>query len=413
MNTPDNAIQLDVELIRKDFPLLSSFVHGKPLVYLDNAATTQKPQTVLDMLNVYYTQQNANIHRGVHHLSEVATFEYEKARGKVKNFINAGENKEIIFTKGTTDGINLVAHSFGRKYITSGDEVIISAMEHHSNIVPWQFVCQERGATLRIIPMNDAGELMIDEFERMLNDRTKIVSVVYVSNSLGTINPVKKIIDLAHKNGTPVLIDGAQAVAHGKVDVRELDCDFFAFSGHKLFAPTGIGILYGKKDLLEKMIPYQGGGDMIRSVTFEETTYNDLPYKFEAGTPHIAGGIGLGAAIDYVQKIGLDNIAQHENELLQYGNGLLSEIDGLTIIGTAAEKSGIFSFILEYAHPHDIGTILDREGIAIRTGHHCTQPVMKRFGIPATARASVSLYNTFEEIDALVRGIRKVKEIFG
>lgn len=412
MNTLEKEILFDATTIRKDFPILTSTVHGKPLVYLDNAATTQKPQIVLDTLTTYYAKQNANIHRGVHYLSEVATFEYEKARGKVKNLLNAADSKEIIFTKGTTDGINLAAHSYGRKYINAGDEVIISAMEHHSNIVPWQLLCEERGAKLRVIPMNDEGELRIDEFEKMLSPKTKIVSVVYVSNSLGTINPVKKIIELSHANGTPVLIDGAQSVAHMKVDVRELDCDFFVFSGHKIFGPTGIGALYGKSEWLETMIPYQGGGDMIRSVTFEKTTFNDLPFKFEAGTPNIAGGIGLGAAIDYVQRIGFDVISEYENDLLGYGTEELRSVHGLKIIGTAKEKAGVISFVLENAHPHDIGTILDREGIAIRTGHHCTQPVMQRFGIPATARASLSMYNTKEEIDVLVRGIAKVKEIF-
>jgi cysteine desulfurase/selenocysteine lyase len=413
MNIIDIDTAYHVDRIRKDFPILSTLAHGKPLVYLDNAATTQKPDSVLDIQNIYYRQQNANIHRGVHHLSEVATFEYEKARGKVKNFINAAESKEIIFTAGTTAGINLVAHSFGKTFLTAGDEVIISAMEHHSNIVPWQMICEEQGAVLRVIPMNDDGELLMDQYRAMLSPKTKIVSVVYISNSLGTINPVNEIIDLAHAAGAKVLIDGAQAVAHTAVDVRALDCDFFAFSGHKLFGPTGIGILYGKAELLDRMAPYQGGGDMIRSVTFEKTTFNDLPYKFEAGTPNIVGGIGLGAAIDYVHTIGIEAIARHEHDLLEYGTLVLCQVEGLRIIGTAQEKAGVISFVLENAHPHDIGTILDREGIAIRTGHHCTQPVMQRFGIPATARASVSLYNTRSEFDVLVRGLEKVKEIFG
>lgn len=413
MNTIEKEIVLDVDTIRKDFPILATQVHGKPLVYLDNAATTQKPQCVLDTLMKYYREQNANIHRGVHFLSEVATFEYEKARGKVKNFLNAADNKEIIFTKGTTDSINLVAHSYGKTFINAGDEVIISAMEHHSNIVPWQLLCKERGALLKVIPMNDEGELLLDEFEKMLSPKTKIVAVVYVSNSLGTINPIKKIIALSHANRTPVLIDGAQAVAHMKVDVRALDCDFFVFSGHKMFGPTGIGVLYGIQQWLEQMVPYQGGGDMIRSVTFENTTYNDLPFKFEAGTPNIAGGIGLGSAIDYIQKIGLEVITDYEQELLHYATEAIQSIPGLTMIGRAKEKASVISFILDTAHPHDIGTIIDREGIAIRTGHHCTQPVMQRFGIPATARASLSMYNTKEEIDTLVRGIYKVKEIFG
>ncbi len=388
-------------------------MHGKPLVYLDNAATTQKPEAVLKVQDVYYRQQNANIHRGVHQLSEIATFEYEKARGKVKNFINAADVKEVLFTSGTTAGINLVASSFGRTFLKAGDEVIISAMEHHSNIVPWQLICEERGALLRVIPMNDNGELLMDEFERMLSPRTKFVSIVYISNSLGTVNPVSRIIAAAHAVGAKVLVDGAQAVAHTKVDVRAMDCDFFAFSGHKLFGPTGIGILYGKQELLDAMRPYQGGGDMIRSVTFEKTTFNDLPYKFEAGTPNIVGGIGLGAAIDYVNTIGLGAVSAYEQELLAYGTAELSAVRGLRIIGTAANKAGVISFVLDHAHPHDIGTILDREGIAIRTGHHCTQPVMQRFGIPATARASISLYNRADEFDSLVRGLQKVQEIFG
>jgi len=413
MSELETQIAFDVTTLRKDFPILSTMAHGKPLVYLDNAATTHKPNAVLDIQNIYYREQNANIHRGVHHLSEVATFEYEKARGKVKNFINAADNKEIVFTKGTTDSINLVAQSFGKTFLNAGDEVIISAMEHHSNIVPWQMICEERNVKLRVIPMNDDGELILEEYAKLLSPKTKIVSIVYISNSLGTINPIKQIIELAHRNGSKVLIDGAQAIAHIPVDVAVLDCDFFAFSGHKIFGPTGIGILYGKASLLDQMKPYQGGGDMISSVTFEKTTYNDLPYKFEAGTPNIVGGIGLGAAIDYVNIIGLNAISQYEQELLDYGTDILSQVKGLKLIGTAKSKASILSFVLENAHPHDIGTILDREGIAIRTGHHCTQPVMQRFGIPATARASISFYNTKEELDALVRGIAKVSEIFG
>ncbi len=413
MTVITKEISFDVERYRKDFPILTQFVHGKPLVYLDNAATTQKPNAVLDIQNIYYREQNANIHRGVHRLSELATFEYEKARGKIKNFINAAENKEIIFTAGTTAGINLIAQSFGKTFLHEGDEVLISAMEHHSNIVPWQIMCEERGAVLRVIPMTDEGELIMDEYQKMLTPKTKIVSVVYVSNSLGTVNPVKRIIELAHQNGSKVLIDGAQAVAHMKVDVRELDCDFFVFSGHKLFGPTGIGAMYGKAELLDRMKPYQGGGDMILSVTFEKTTYNELPYKFEAGTPNIVGAIGLGAAIDYVNTIGLEAIGRYEHELLEYGTELLKKIDGVRLIGTAKEKASVLSFVMEQAHPHDIGTILDSEGIAVRTGHHCTQPVMQRLGIPATARASISFYNTKSELDSLVRGINKVKEIFG
>jgi cysteine desulfurase/selenocysteine lyase len=413
MTVTENEISFEVERYRKDFPILRQTVHGKPLVYLDNAATTQKPNAVLDIQNIYYREQNANIHRGVHRLSELATFEYEKARGKIKNFLNAAENKEIIFTAGTTAGINLIAQSFGKTFLHEGDEVLISAMEHHSNIVPWQIMCEERGAVLRVIPMTDEGELVMEEYQKMLTPKTKIVSVVYVSNSLGTVNPVKRIIDLAHQNGSKVLIDGAQAVAHMKVDVRELDCDFFVFSGHKLFGPTGIGALYGKAELLDRMKPYQGGGDMILSVTFEKTTYNELPYKFEAGTPNIVGGIGLGAAIDYVNTIGLEAIGRYEHELLVYGTELLTKIDGVRLIGTAKEKASVLSFVMEQAHPHDIGTILDSVGIAVRTGHHCTQPVMQRLGIPATARASISFYNTKSELDALARGISKVKEIFG
>ena len=413
MITTETEIVFDVQKIRKDFPIISTLVHGKPLVYLDNAATTQKPNSVLDVQNTYYREQNANIHRGVHHLSETATFEYEKARGKIKNFINASDNKEIIFTAGTTAGINLVAHSFGKTFLHAGDEVIISAMEHHSNIVPWQLICEEQQAVLRVIPMTDDGELILEEYEKMLSAKTKMVSVVHISNSLGTINPVKKIIELAHQYGAKILIDGAQSIAHTKIDVRELDCDFFAFSGHKIFGPTGIGVLYGKASLLEQMKPYQGGGDMIRSVTFKKTTFNDLPYKFEAGTPNIVGGIGLGASIDYVNTIGLDAIQAYEHELLNYGTIVLRGVENLRLIGTAKKKASVLSFVLENAHPHDIGTILDREGIAVRTGHHCTQPVMERFGIPATARASISFYNTTEELDALVRGIEKVKEIFG
>ena len=412
MNTSEKELLLDIESVRSNFPILHTRVHGKPLVYLDNAATTQKPEIVLDTLDHYYREQNANIHRGVHHLSEVATFEYEKARGKVKNLIGASDTKEIIFTRGTTESINLVAASYGRQFLAKGDEVIISAMEHHSNIVPWQLICEEKEAVLKVVPMSDDGELLIDEFEKMLTPKTKMVAMVYVSNSLGTINPVKKIIDLAHANGTPVLIDGAQAVAHLKVNVCDLDCDFFAFSGHKIFGPTGIGMLYGKTSLLEKMNPYQGGGDMIRSVTFEKTTFNDLPHKFEAGTPNIAGAIGLGAAVDYLQHIGLNTVAEYEHDLLTYATESVSSVSGLRIIGTAKEKTGVLSFVLDNVHPHDIGTILDREGVAIRTGHHCTQPVMRRFNIPATARASFAMYNTKEEIDALVKGIEKVKEVF-
>lgn len=399
--------------IRQDFPILKQRVHGKPLIYLDNAATSQKPQRVIDAVCQFYAEDCSNIHRGVHALSERSTQTYEQARVKVQRYINAASEREIIFVRGTTEGINLVAQTFGRSRMQPGDEIVISAMEHHSNIVPWQLLCQQTGARLRVIPMNDDGELLLDEYEKLLGDRTKLVSIVHVSNALGTINPIHQMIALAHEQNIPVLIDGAQAVQHLKVDVQELDCDFYAFSGHKLYGPTGIGVLYGKAALLEAMPPYQGGGDMIRSVTFEQTTYNDLPYKFEAGTPNIAGAIGLGAAIQYVNEISLEAIAAYEHELLAYATEAVSEIAGLRIIGTAREKTSVLSFTLAGVHPHDIGTILDQEGIAIRTGHHCAQPVMDRFGVPATARASLAFYNTKEEIDALVAALHKVREVFG
>ena len=403
---------LDVENIRRDFPLLTQKIHGKSLVYLDNAATTQKPQAVIDRITRYYQEENSNIHRGVHSLSEKATQAYEAARAKVRGFLNASQDREILFVRGATEGINLVAQSYGRVFIKAGDEIVLSVMEHHSNIVPWQMLCEERGAALRVIPINDTGELGRDEYEKLLNERTKLVSIVHISNALGTINPVKQMIRSAHDRGIPVLIDGAQAVPHLAVDVQELDCDFYVFSGHKLFGPTGIGILYGKAGLLEQMPPYQGGGDMISSVSFEKTCYNTLPYKFEAGTPHIAGGIGLGAAIDYLNGIGMERIAAYEQELLAYATDALSGIPGMRIIGTAKEKAGVLSFILDGVHPHDIGTILDHEGIAIRAGHHCAMPLMQRLGVPATARASLAFYNTKEEIDLLVKGIHKVKEVF-
>lgn len=402
----------DVARVRKDFPILSQQVHGKPLVYLDNAATSQKPQVVIDTLTRYYTTENSNVHRGVHTLSQQATEEYEGVRAKVRQFINAADDREIIYVRGTTEGINLVAHSYGRQNVGPEDEIIISAMEHHSNIVPWQVLCQEKGARLRIIPINDAGELLMEEYERLLGPRTKLVSVVHVSNVLGTINPIARIVEMAHRRGVPVLVDGAQAAPHMPLDVRKLGCDFYAFSGHKLYGPTGIGILYGRAELLEAMPPYQIGSDMIRSVTFEKTSYNTLPYKFEAGTPNIADAIGLGAAIDYISCMGMDRIAAYEHELLKYGTKRLSEISGLRITGTAREKAGVLSFVMECAHPHDIGTILDTEGIAIRTGHHCAQPLMERLGVPATARASLAFYNTKEEIDALVKGIDRVIEVF-
>ena len=397
---------------REDFPILRQTVHGKPLVYLDNAATSQKPKSVLDALNKYYTSENANIHRGVHQLSEIATREYENARHKIQKFLGASEAREIIFVRGATEGINLVAQTYGRRNIRKDDEIIISAMEHHSNIVPWQMLCEETGAILKIVPMNDAGELLMEDFEKLLSPRTKLVAISHLSNALGTINPIAAIIERAHFYNAVVLVDGAQAAPHIKVDVKSLDCDFYVVSGHKLYGPTGIGVLYGKAKLLEAMPPYQGGGDMIASVTFAKTTYNVLPYKFEAGTPHIAGVIGLGAAIDYLNSIGLDEIAQQENRLLEYATGELSKILGIRLIGTAKNKASVLSFVLEGIHPHDIGTILDQEGIAIRTGHHCAQPVMERFGIPASARASFAFYNTTEEVDLLVQGIQKVKEVF-
>jgi cysteine desulfurase / selenocysteine lyase len=402
----------DVERVRADFPILEQKIHGKPLVYLDNAATSQKPRAVIDAISRYYEGTNANIHRAVHHLSEQATEEYEAARKTAQKFINAPSLSEIIFVRGTTEGINLVAQTFGRAQIHAGDEVVVTDMEHHSDIVPWQLLCEDRGAKLRVVPINDRGELILDEYAKLLGTKTKLVCVTHVSNALGTINPVRQIVDMAHSQGVPVLVDGAQAVPHMKVDVQALDCDFYSFSGHKVYGPTGIGVLYGKKALLESMPPYQGGGDMILSVTFEKTTYNRLPYKFEAGTPDIAGVIGLGAALEYVGGLGIEKIGAHEHDLLEYATAAVSSIPGLKIIGTAREKAGVLSFTLENIHPHDIGTILDREGIAIRTGHHCSQPVMKRFGVDSTARASFAMYNTKQEVDALVRGIEKVREVF-
>ena len=402
-----------IEAIRKDFPILQQNIHGKPLVYLDNAATTQKPLSVITAVDDYYRHYNSNIHRGVHTLSEKATAEYEGARGKIKDFINASSTMEIIFVRGATEAINLVAQSYGRSTLKAGDEIIISEMEHHSNIVPWQLLCEQTGAVLRIIPINNDGELVMGEYEKLLNSKTKIVSIVHISNALGTINPVKKIIDMAHEHDAVVLVDGAQAVAHTTVDVQALDCDFYVFSGHKLFSPTGTGVLYGKQELLDRMPPYQGGGDMIKMVTLEKTLFNKLPYKFEAGTPHIAGVIGMGIAIDYVTKTGLKNISVWESDLIQYAHVESAKIDGLRLIGTAKEKTSILSFTLGKIHPHDIGTILDHEGIAIRAGHHCAMPVMEHFKIPATARASFSFYNTREEVDRLVQGINKCLEIFG
>jgi cysteine desulfurase/selenocysteine lyase len=406
------ASALDIEKIRADFPILHQTVHGKQLVYLDNAATSQKPRAVIDAITRYYEGTNSNIHRGVHFLSEHATAEYEAARETAQKFVNAAQAHEIIFVRGTTEGINLVAQTYGRAQIHQGDEVLITAMEHHSNIVPWQILCEERGAKLRVAPIDDNGELLLEEFARLLGPRTKLAAFTHVSNALGTINPVKRMIELAHGKNIPVLIDGAQAAPHIAVDVQALDCDFYTFSGHKVYGPTGIGVLYGKSALLEAMPPYQGGGDMISSVTFEKTTYNKLPYKFEAGTPDIAGVIGLGAALNYVNGLGIENIAAHEHELLTYATEKISAVPGVSLIGTAKERAGVVSFVVEGVHPHDVGTILDQEGIAIRTGHHCSQPVMERFGIPATARASFAVYNTFGEIDALVRGIGKVREVF-
>jgi cysteine desulfurase / selenocysteine lyase len=404
--------ELDVLAVRKDFPILHHSVHGKPLVYLDNAATTQKPQAVIDRIAHFYTHENANVHRGVHLLSERATDAYEQARETVRRFLRATDRQEIVFVRGTTEAINLVASSYGRSCLGRDDEVLVTTMEHHSNIVPWQILCEEKGARLRVVPMNDAGELRMDEFEALLSDRTKIVAVVHVSNALGTVNPIADIVRIAHSRGVPVIVDGAQAVAHMRVDVQKLDCDFYTFSGHKVFGPTGIGVLYGKAALLDAMPPYQGGGDMISSVSFERTLYNVLPYKFEAGTPNIAGAIGLAAALEYVENIGLDRITAYERELLAYGTDALARVPGLRMTGTAGDKAGVLAFVFDGVHPHDIGTILDREGVAIRTGHHCCQPLMDRLGVPATARASLALYNTREEIDALTHALDKVREVF-
>jgi cysteine desulfurase/selenocysteine lyase len=403
----------DVKRIREDFPILKQKVHGKPLVYLDNAATSQKPAKVIDAILGFYMHDCSNVHRGVHLLSERATEAYEGARIKIQRFLNAPDSREIVYVRGTTEGINLVAQSYGRQNVKAGDEVLITAMEHHSNIVPWQILCEEKHAVLRVAPINDRGELILEEFEKLLNARTRIVAVTHVSNALGTINPVGQIIQRAHAMNVPVLVDGAQATPHMKVDVQELGCDFYALSGHKVFGPTGIGALYGKAELLEAMPPFQGGGDMISSVTFEKTIYNVIPYKFEAGTPNIADAIGLGAALDYVNEVGLANITSYEHALLSYATEAISQIPGVRIIGTAREKAGVISFVLEGVHAHDVGTILDREGIAVRTGHHCAQPVMDRFGVPATVRASLAFYNTKQEINALAGGIQRVKALFG
>lgn len=407
------ASMLDIEQIRRDFPVLSTLVNGHPLVYLDNAATSQKPQVVIDALSDYYQEYNSNIHRGVHYLSQKATDAYEDSRLRIQRFINAQQPQEIIFVRGTTEAINLVAQTLGRVSVGPGDEILITALEHHSNIVPWQMVCEEKRAALKVVPMNDDGELDLNEYQRLLNAKTKIVAITHVSNALGTINPVKQMAQLAHRYGIPVLIDGAQAVPHMRVDVQELDCDFYAFSGHKMFGPTGIGVLYGKRKRMESMTPYQGGGDMIKSVSFEKTVYNDLPYKFEAGTPNIAGGIALGVAVDYLNKMDVHAIQSHENDLLEYATEQCAAISGVRIVGKAKEKASVVSFVMDYVHPHDIGTILDAEGIAIRTGHHCAQPIMTRLGISATARASFAFYNTRDEVDALARSLQKVNEVFG
>jgi len=404
--------KLEIERIRADFPILKSKVGGKPLVYLDNAASSQMPQPVIDRLVRYQTSEHANIHRGVHHLSEVATGAYEEARRKLQRFINAREEREVLFTSGTTEAINLVMHGYGRKFIGKDDEIILTTLEHHSNIVPWQMLAEEKGAKIRVVPINDAGELLIDEYEKLFNERTKFVGVMHVSNALGTINPVKHMIDFAHARGVPVLVDGAQAAPHLPVDVQALDCDFYAFSGHKLCGPTGIGILYGKAAILERMQPFKGGGDMILSVTFEKTTYNTIPHKFEAGTPPIAAAIGLGAAVDYLSTVGMDKIAAHEIDLLNYATEQVNAMPGLRIIGTAEKKAAVLSFAIAGVHPHDVGTLLNQDGIAIRTGHHCAQPVMQRFKVPATSRASFAFYNTMAEVDALVAGIRNVQKVF-
>jgi cysteine desulfurase / selenocysteine lyase len=403
---------LDIARIRQDFPILHQEVHGKPLVYLDNANTSQKPRFVLDALKKYYELENANIHRATHVLSERSTQAYEGARARVQKFINARESAEVILTSGCTDGLNLVAQSFARPRLKAGDEILVSWMEHHSNIVPWQLLCEQTGAVLKVVPITESGELVVDEFDRLLSDRTKLVSIVHVSNALGTINPVETIIAKAHARGVPVLVDGAQAVPHMPVDVQALDCDFYAFSSHKMYGPTGSGALYGKRALLDSMPPYRGGGDMIASVTFEKTTYNQLPYKFEAGTPNIAGVVGFGAAVEYLSTFDMRAIAAHEHDLLEHATRGVLEIPGVTVIGTAPRKAGVLSFIMDDIHPHDIGTVLDRDGVAIRTGQHCAQPIMDRFGVPATARASFAIYNTHDEVDTFIRSVRRVREMF-
>ena len=409
---PDDHSTFDVAAIRADFPILAMKVEGKPLVYLDNAASSQMPRPVIDRLVRYQSSEHANIHRAVHYLSETATHEYEAARKKIARFINAREDREVIFTSGTTEAINLVMHGYGRKFIGAGDEIILTTLEHHSNIVPWQMLAEEKGAVIRVVPINDAGELLIDDYEALFNSRTRLICTTHVSNALGTVNPVKRMIDFAHGKGVPVLVDGAQAAPHLGIDVQALDCDFYAFSGHKLCGPTGIGILYGKADLLEKMQPFKGGGDMILTVTFEKTIYNVIPQKFEAGTPPIAAAIVLGAAVDYLSAIGMDAIAAYEHDLLSYASAQVARIPGVRIIGTAKEKAAVLSFVVEGVHPHDLGTLLNQEGIAVRTGHHCAQPVMQRFSLPATSCASFAFYNTRAEVDALAAGIRHVQEVF-
>ena len=418
MKIVDATLEQDVtfsnkmEKVRTDFPILKLKVNGKPLVYLDNAASTQMAQPVIDRLVYYQTSQHANVHRGVHYLSETATSEYENARQKLQHFVNASEDREIIFTSGTTDAINLVMHGYGRKFIKAGDEIILTTLEHHSNIVPWQMLAEETGAKIRVVPINDAGELLIDEYEKLFNYRTKFVGLIHVSNALGTVNPVKQMIAFAHMHGVPVLVDGAQAVPHMKVDVQDLDCDFYVFSAHKLYGPTGVGMLYGKAKLLESMQPFKGGGEMIASVTFEKTTYNTIPHKFEAGTPPIAAAIGFGAAIDYLLSIGIDEIHACEMDLLHYATELINELQGVHVIGTAANKTSVLSFVVDGIHPHDIGTLLNQEGIAVRTGHHCAQPLMQRFKIPATSRASFAFYNNRSEVDAFIAGIHTVQKLF-
>lgn len=407
---PDDSF--DAARVREDFPVLAEEVHGKPLVYLDNAATAQKPRTVVQRLARYYETENSNIHRGVHRLSEKATQAYEDARGTVRRFVNAAEDREVVFVRGATEAINLVARCYGGARLQAGDEVVISAMEHHSNIVPWQLVCQEKGARLRVVPIDDRGDMVLEEYHRLLGPRTRMVALPHVSNALGTVNPVKELIRAAHGVGAPVLIDGAQGAPHAVVDVRDLDCDFYAFSGHKLYGPTGVGVLYGKADLLEAMPPYQGGGDMILSVSFEKTEYNVLPYKFEAGTPHIAGVIGLGAAVEYLEGLGLDAVAAHEDRLLAHALERLARTPGVRFVGTPERRASLVSFVLDGVHAHDVGTILDREGVAVRAGHHCAMPVMERYGVPATVRASFACYNTETEVDALADGLEKAGRLF-